>query len=368
MYPRTGGNRGASSARQSGMTRRLLVLPLLGLVLLLAAASPAAACGGLVAPNGSVHLVRTSTLAAWHDGVEHYVTSFRFAGGGAEFGSIVPLPGVPTSVERGGSWTLQRLEREVAPPVREAFDAGAGSAAPSAAAQVLLETRIDALDITVLSGGGQAVGDWARQHGFLLTPDAPEVLDFYARRSPVFLAARFDAAAARAKGQQIGDGTPIQIAIPLADPWVPIRILGLGRGPLEPVDADVFVLTDDHPALRPTPGLTIERSGAASPQLLSDLRSDKGMSWVPDQAWLTYLRVGAPAGTLTDDLAIDVHGGEPSAWAAGTLLKTRVDGPLPVADGHRRTASWWWAAAGLTTLAGAAWFAISVRRASGGEA
>src|SRR5437763_10312078 len=82
------------------------------------AAAPAAACGGLVAPNGAVRLLRTSTLAAYHDGVEHYVTSFQFAGAGpgndaaaatsgpSEFGSIVPLPGVPTSVERGGDWTL----------------------------------------------------------------------------------------------------------------------------------------------------------------------------------------------------------------------------------------------------------------------
>ena len=57
------------------------------------------------------------TLAAYHDGVEHYVTSFEFTGEGKEVGSIIPLPGVPTAVERGGSWTLQRLEREVAPPV-----------------------------------------------------------------------------------------------------------------------------------------------------------------------------------------------------------------------------------------------------------
>src|SRR5438309_7116790 len=83
--------------------------------LLLLSGGQAAACGGLVAPNGTVRLLRTSTLAAWHAGVEHYVTSFTFAGDGAEFGSIVPLPGVPTNVERGGDWTLQRLEREVQP-------------------------------------------------------------------------------------------------------------------------------------------------------------------------------------------------------------------------------------------------------------
>ena len=53
-------------------------------------ASPAAACGGLVAPNGAVRLAQTSTLAAYHDGVEHYVTSFVYQGAQGSFGSIIP--------------------------------------------------------------------------------------------------------------------------------------------------------------------------------------------------------------------------------------------------------------------------------------
>ena len=52
--------------------------------------------------------------------------------------------------------------------------------------EILLETEIDALDITAAGGGD---GLRALDNGFLLTPDVPEVLDFYAQRSPVFLAA-----------------------------------------------------------------------------------------------------------------------------------------------------------------------------------
>ena len=109
-------------------------------------AGPAGACGGLVGENGTIQLVRTATLAAYHDGVERYVTSFEFVGEGAEVGSIIPLPDVPTSVERGGDWTLQRLAREVAPPRREAL-ATSGDAGQATSAKVLLETKIDALAI-----------------------------------------------------------------------------------------------------------------------------------------------------------------------------------------------------------------------------
>ena len=168
-----------------------------------ATAAPAGACGGLIGENGTIQLVRTTTLAAYHEGIERYVTSFEFTGQGEEVGSIVPLPDVPTTVERGGDWTLQRLTREVQ-PVKVFADASSTGAAAAGGAEVILETKIDALDITILKGGGDAVGEWAIAHGFLLTPDAPEVLDFYAARSPVFMAARFDArraAVARTAGR-----------------------------------------------------------------------------------------------------------------------------------------------------------------------
>jgi hypothetical protein len=70
----------------------------------------------------------------------------------------------------------------------------------------VLETRIDALDLSVLKGGAD-VAAWAHDHGFRLSPDAPEGLDFYAQRSPIFLAAIFDGDAAAQRGQQVGDGT-----------------------------------------------------------------------------------------------------------------------------------------------------------------
>ncbi|HEU4868607.1 MAG TPA: DUF2330 domain-containing protein [Actinomycetota bacterium] len=310
--------------------RRLLIVPFV-LVFLTATAGAAFACAGVFSPNGNVNLLRTSTLAGYADGIEHYVTSFTFSGGGGEFGSVVPLPGVPTTVERGGDWTLQRLNREVT-PVREVFAAGnLATAARADSAEVLLETTIDALDITILKGGGDEVGTWAKDNGFLLAPDAPEVLDFYADRSPIFMAAKFNAAAAEERGQAIGEGTPIHLSIPTDNPWVPLRILGLGKQEIERVEADVFLLTESEPELIiPSDGLILERSEQGSDSLIADLRSDKGMEWIPeDGMWLSYLRVDSAAGDLTYDLAVDVEGEAPSTVDAGLA---RVDSPPAVDD------------------------------------
>ena len=315
-------------------------------VLLLAA--PAWACGGLVNPNGTVSLVRTTTMVGYVDGIEHYVTSFEFAGGGAEFGSIIPLPGIPSEVERAGDWTLQRLVQEVQPPVAELQALDSAEAGSAAKAQVIMETRIDALDITILKGGGDEVGRWAEDNGFSLTPDAPEVLDFYADRSPVFMAARFDPSAAAEDGQNVGDGTPVHLTIPTPNPWVPLRILGLGLGDKARVEADVFMLTEGVPEMLPAPvkagaseGMVLERNERANPTLLADLRSDKGMGWIPESnVWFSYLRIDTTAGSLKHDLAVDATGvGTPSPVAAG------LESPIRLTDVQPGAPLWPWAVA-----------------------
>lgn len=295
----------------------------LAAVMVIGTAGPALACGGLVGENGTIQLVRTTTLSAYTDGVQRYVTAFEFTGQGAEVGSITPLPDVPTDVVRGGDWTLQRLVREVRPPAEErAFAASAADAAGEA--EVLLETEIDALDITVLRGGADEVGRWAVDNGFFLSPDAPEVLDFYAGRSEIFMAAKFDASRAATLGQGAGDSTPIMLTIPTDQPWVPLRILGLGAQASDVIEADVFVLTDEQPQLLAGgPGLSLSRSESASPSLLADLRSDVGMEWVPRDMWLTHLELEARAGDLDYDLAIS---------ADPTVLPTLSDAGVDTAS------------------------------------
>ncbi len=308
---------------------------------------PALACGGLVGENGTIELVRTTTLAAYHDGVERYVTSFEFTGEGEEVGSIVPLPDVPSNVERGGDWTLQRLQEEVAPPEEDLQEQFSASAADEGAT-VIDEYEIDALDITILEGGGDEVGEWAVDNGFLLTPDAPEVLEFYGDRSQIFMAAKFDAGRAAELGQGAGDGTPIMLTIPTDDPWVPLRILGLGLQEDQRVEADVFLLTDDRPALLAGgEGLELARSEEADDLLLDDLRSDVGMEWVPEEMWFTHMPLEVDAGDLDYDLAVSTDDDEaPAVVDAGIPARDAV--PVgPAGDGI----AWWPVAVGVAAAA-----------------
>jgi len=307
--------------------RRLGIIVTSLVVGVLAGPTAAYACGSLVGPNGAVQLVRTTTLAAHHNGVEHYITNFEFNSNQESFGSIIPLPGEPTKVERGGDWTLQRLRQEVAPPAPEGLAGGDASTSAAEGVEVLSETRIDSLDVTILRGGGEEVAEWAAAQGCSLTPDTPDVLEFYSRRSPFFMAAKFDATAALAQGFTGGDGIPVHLTIPLDSPWVPLKILGTGKPADEIVQADVFLLTDQVPELLAGRGVDLERSEAASTALLDDLRSDAGMEWVPDQAWLSHLVLNEAVGDLDYDLATSVSFAPPEIRDAGLPVPDELVDP-----------------------------------------
>jgi hypothetical protein len=292
------------------MLRRLLSLFALVSAFVIALPAAAFACGGLVAPGHGEVLQRATTLAAWHDGVEHYVTGFQFAGSADRFGYIIPLPGVPTSIVKGGGWTLERLEREVS-PVRDLAFAGLPT---TDHVSVLQSVKIGALDIKVVRGGGPDVAAWAKANGFPLTPDAPQVLGRYAKDGAVFALARFDRVTAQRQGLIAGQGEVIQFSIPMKAPWIPLRILTLGKVPAETVDADLFVLTDRRPTFAPRIrdliGMRVRANGPASESLLADLRSDRGMRWLPASGmWLTALSLDTRAATISYDLSID--GGAP---------------------------------------------------------
>ena len=245
------------------------------------AATPALACGGLIGPNGAVNLLRTTTFAGYHDGVEHYVTAFQFAGGGGAVRLDHPAARHPDERREG-----RRLDAPAPDPRDEPardLDVAAGGVRAGGRRRRGPDEGQDRRPRHHRPQGRRRAtsAQWATAHGFRLPPDAPEVLDFYAQRSPIFLAAAFDADAAKARGQQVGDGTPVHITIPTANPWVPLRILALGKTGGEPVQADVYLLTDHAPALLPAP-TGVERhpprrtAQRASDGLLTDLRSDRG--------------------------------------------------------------------------------------------
>ena len=281
-------------------------------------ALPAFACGALVAPNGSVRLARATTLVAWHDGVERYLTSFSYQGNFSNLGWIVPLPTVPSKIEEGGAWTLQRLELETH-PVQPTF--GVEATASSNSATVLQQVKIEALNITVIRGSGSQVLNWAITNGYFLNDETRAHLLGYAKGSPIFLAAKYDTSAAKARGLLQGDGTPILITMKTQHIWVPLEVLAIEG---QQVQADLFLLTDQPvytsdvaamvgqssvgSQIPGAPGFVVSFQEKLTSTLYHDLSTDRNMGWVRPDGWLTYLTLNAPEPSVTYDLGVSSQG------------------------------------------------------------
>ena len=315
---------------------------------------PAAACGGLIAPNGAIRLTRATTMVDWHDGVEHYLTSFSYAGTGFDdFGFIVPLPAAPDKVEEGGGWTLQRLDRATHPQPKFFATAGAGAGRLAADATVLQTVEVKALDITVLKGSGQGIVDWCAKNHYVLDAETRAHLLNYAKGSPFFMAAKYNVARAQATGQVVGDGSPVLITMHTPHLWVPLEILANG---VANVNADVYLVTDrqvftgdlaafdgESPEGSLVPhaaGMTIPYQQRMDAQLFRDLSTDKNMGWVRPNSWLTYIQLTAPATSVVYDMGLSdnnvihlaAYGTRPAAVPDGRHdLGAVVVPPVPAA-------------------------------------
>lgn len=302
-------------------------------------ALPAFACGALVAPNGSVRLSRATTLVAWHDGIERYLTSFSYQGNFSNLGWLVPLPAVPLKIEEGGAWTLQRLALETH-PVRFAAFGAEDASVPSTKATVLQQVKVEALNITVIKGSGQEVLNWATSNNFFLNTETRAHLLAYAKGSPIFLAAKYDTSAAKARGLFQGDGTPILITLRTEHIWVPLEVLAIEG---QQVQADLYLLTDQPvyttnlaamvgqssvgSELPGAPGFVVSFQEKLTPTLYHDLSTDRNMGWVRSASWLTYLSLDAPEPTVTYDLGVSPSGVIRLA-PYGTPPMSVVDGQL----------------------------------------
>ena len=303
------------------MVNKLVPTAAATLALFLTQALPAAACGGLIAPNGAIRLDRATTLVEWHNGVEHYLTSFSYHGEASSFGWIVPLPAVPVKVEEGGDWTLQRLFRETHPqPPILALDFAAHGTTTTSQVEVLQQVQVQALDITVLRGSGQGVLDWASQNGFSIDAETHAHVLQYAKGSPVFMAAKYNAGRAEKQRLLFGDGAPVLITLKVAHPWIPFEVLAAGQQ----VQADLYLLSDKPvntsvwraligesgvgTGVAGAEGFTLKFQEKMTDTLYHDLSTDKNMGWVRRDSWLTYLSLDAPDSKVTYDMSVTPMG------------------------------------------------------------
>ena len=166
----------------------------------------------------------------------------------------------------------------------------------------------------------------------------------------------------------------MHITIPTDNPWVPLRILGLGKQANDFILADVFLLTDSGPEFlpggrkRPLPRLL--RAGDGPSPGRPAVRCRHGLD--PGVRLADEAQVLSSAADLRYDLAVDASGeGMPSLMRTGVFaLRDANSSPSSLPDTGDRpgTAVSDWlqlAAVGASALAFLAffvWYSASSRR------
>lgn len=298
------------------------------------------ACGFLVAENGAIRLdTFTAASILTEDGDAHYVTSFSFNGSPESFGAVIPLPDVPTEVEKAPGWFLQRLGIETTPRDDRLFAAEVETAA-AGGAELIAEYEVDALDVAVLRGGGADVLAWAEENGFDLgvgdgdpddLSDAVAMLDFYAERSPIFAAIRFDNERAAEQELTSGQGIPVRFSFEDQDQaWIPVKILTFDKPATETVVADLFLMTPDTPrvlgGLVEGTDITFQQAYDEDSELVAELTDDERADWIPTDFTLTRIDVRSEGRLLDWDVAARVDDPPDALWAFGASFVAAQEG------------------------------------------
>jgi hypothetical protein len=272
-----------------------------------AAVSPAAACGGPLAPTDGgtpARLMGERALVTFAQGRETIVPVLELRGDRRSRSAVlVPVPTTPrvTAAPKGlfpflSGVTRPRVIHRPRSPLTGGGGPGAGGGAP---VEVISHRRIGAADVAVVrSGDPVALGRWLGRHGFELQKGAQSAMRAYTLERWAFVAVRFT---------RTGSGTsaPVAISFPtprivypkrfdaLAGRRVPMRLYVLARhrirAPgLETVYAGRVADLRDRPprALRATfrraPYLTrLETTGLAKSALRRDLLLERARTDAP---------------------------------------------------------------------------------------
>src|SRR2546421_3393831 len=134
------------------------------------------------------------------------------------------------------------------------------------------------------------------------------------------MAAKYNAGRAQQQRLLFGAGPPVLIPLKIPHPWIPFEVLAAGAQ----VQADLYLLSDKPvntsewrallgvsgvgSSVPGAEGFSLEFQEKMTDNLYRDLSTDKNMSWVRRDSWLTYLTLNAPDNKVTYDLSVTPMG------------------------------------------------------------
>ena len=326
---------------------RALTMATIGVLMVVAWAQPADACGGggVTVQTGGAAIGAQRIFISVRGDKTDVITEVAVPATSADWGVLVPLPAQPTlDPEPVTTADIDSLDRVTAPRVTVNDSGGGGCGCPvgagsskaggtrgDAGVQVEPPVTIGPLTAVVLTGDtGAAVNSWLTDNGFVIPAAQASVVDTYAGAGRYFIALRRNVTAATGGASSVG----VHFSLPVATRALPLRFARLGAaatvtftlfiasGEVAAPTAPFVALTLkdlDASTLRDGGGYAVAvqqavnaHGGRAFVIESTQSSTELGASYLPriqalmdPTAKLTRLTTILPASALTDDVTFD---------------------------------------------------------------
>ena len=227
------------------LSRSISLAAAAALVGLMAAPTPAAACGGFFYDVSRIVPVEQNTermlFEVHDDGTITALMEIRYAGAAEDFSWIVPVPSLP-DLGVAPPETLSLLDAVTAPtiippPTRctqgpavnqstRAAGGGDGWLGDDDEVDVLLNEQVGPYDATVLAADDpDALIGWLNSEGYLITPEMEPLVAGYVAAGMFFVAVRLSA------DSVVEDIAPIHLTYTGTEPQIPVTIAAVAAEP-----------------------------------------------------------------------------------------------------------------------------------------
>ena len=302
------------------MNKKLIAVPLVVILFLLATATPVLADGGFFPDSMYRDLYEVAQKAVILYGnstgnyTEHLILSVSFEGDAEDFAWVIPVPNLPEIAVTDAElfWELSDFTRT------EIHSGGCEGEGAPGDVDVIEEQVVGPYATAILSAtNATALADWLNANGYIFPEEGEEIVSEYIEKEWYFVATKINAVE-EGTGEALAEGDiePIVLSFASNETVYPLRISSLSTTTATPPEVLLYVLADHVMVPEQYPlyigfgnwednAFTLEFGDNVSIEDLSDyeILPELVSAYLPgDEFYLTKLR-----GSISADQMVDIQ-------------------------------------------------------------
>ena len=306
------------------MNKKLIAVPMVIILFLLATATPVLADGGFFPDSMYRDLYEVAQKAVILYGnstgnyTEHLILSVSFEGDAEDFAWVIPVPNLPEIAVTDAELFWELSDFTAAEVPKGGGCEGEGAPGYQDGVDVIEEQVVGPYATAILSStNATALADWLNANGYIFPEDGEEIISEYIEKEWYFVATKINAVEeGTSEALAEGDIEPIVLSFASNQTVYPLRISSLSATTATPPEVLLYVLADHVMVPEQYPlyigfgnweenAFTLEFGETVSVEDLSEyeILPDLVSTYLPgDEFYLTKLR-----GSINADQMVDIE-------------------------------------------------------------